>query len=117
MFLPDGRVLIMDQEQYKKVIDQSIVLDLAENDSEILPDANEPQEMDREEETKTGLARSKDNNRKQSQANQKRKPFPEDNHTPDPDATVIMRSNDQEDRLTRLLAVTPDAKDYLPILN
>lgn len=30
MFLPDGKVLIMDKEQYKKVIEQSIVLDLNE---------------------------------------------------------------------------------------
>lgn len=32
MFLPDGKVLIMDNEQYKKVIDQSIVLDLLDQD-------------------------------------------------------------------------------------
>lgn len=30
MFLPDGRVLIMDKEQYKRTLEQSIVLDLAE---------------------------------------------------------------------------------------
>jgi hypothetical protein len=30
MFLPDGRVLIMDKDQYKKVIESSIVLDLAD---------------------------------------------------------------------------------------
>lgn len=28
MFLPDGRVLIMDSELYKQTIDKSIVLDL-----------------------------------------------------------------------------------------
>jgi hypothetical protein len=30
MFLPDGRVLIMEKDQYKKVIESSIVLDLAD---------------------------------------------------------------------------------------
>lgn len=33
MFLPDGRVLIMEKEQYKKVIEQSIVLDLVDTES------------------------------------------------------------------------------------
>ena len=33
MFLPDGRVLIMDNELFKKTIDQSIVLDLLDQDS------------------------------------------------------------------------------------
>ena len=33
MFLPDGRVLIMDNDLYKKTIDQSIVLDLLDQDS------------------------------------------------------------------------------------
>jgi len=28
MFLPDGRVLIMDKELYQRTLDQSIVLDL-----------------------------------------------------------------------------------------
>ena len=32
MFLPDGRVLIMDNELFKKTIDQSIVLDLLDQD-------------------------------------------------------------------------------------
>lgn len=34
MFLPDGKVLIMDKEQYKKVIEQSIVLDLNDCEAE-----------------------------------------------------------------------------------
>ena len=33
MFLPDGRVLIMDNELFKKTIDSSIVLDLLDTDS------------------------------------------------------------------------------------
>ena len=33
MFLPDGRVLIMDKELYQKTLDQSIVLDLFESGS------------------------------------------------------------------------------------
>ena len=33
MFLPDGRVLIMDNELFKKTIDQSIVLDLLDQDA------------------------------------------------------------------------------------
>jgi hypothetical protein len=33
MFLPDGRVLIMDNEQYQKTIDSSIVLDLLDSES------------------------------------------------------------------------------------
>lgn len=32
MFLPDGRVLIMDNELFKRTIDQSIVLDLLDQD-------------------------------------------------------------------------------------
>lgn len=32
MFLPDGRVLIMDNELFRKTIDQSIVLDLLDQD-------------------------------------------------------------------------------------
>ena len=34
MFLPDGRVLIMDNELFKKTIDQSIVLDLLDQDGQ-----------------------------------------------------------------------------------
>ena len=30
MFLPDGRVLIMDKELYQKTLEQSIILDLFE---------------------------------------------------------------------------------------
>jgi len=33
MFLPDGRVLIMDKELYQKTLEQSIVLDLFETPS------------------------------------------------------------------------------------
>ena len=33
MFLPDGRVLIMDQELYKQTIEKSIVLDLFDSTS------------------------------------------------------------------------------------
>ena len=33
MFLPDGRVLIMDNELFKRTIDQSIVLDLLDQES------------------------------------------------------------------------------------
>lgn len=32
MFLPDGRVLIMDNELFKRTIDSSIVLDLLDQD-------------------------------------------------------------------------------------
>ena len=32
MFLPDGRVLLMDTDLFKKTIDQSIVLDLLETE-------------------------------------------------------------------------------------
>jgi hypothetical protein len=35
MFLPDGRVLIMENELYKKTIEQSIVLDLFESGNPI----------------------------------------------------------------------------------
>ena len=33
MFLPDGRVLIMDSDLYKRTIDSSIVLDLLDSES------------------------------------------------------------------------------------
>lgn len=39
MFLPDGRVLIMDNELFKRTIDQSIVLDLLETENS---EANSP---------------------------------------------------------------------------
>jgi hypothetical protein len=75
MFLPDGRMLIMDKEQYKKIIEQSIVLDLVDNENEQTAQAESNEsainETDRFEEEKVGLRQSKD--RKQSQASQKRK--------------------------------------------
>ena len=43
MFLPDGKVLIMDSELYKRTIDQSIMLDLCstvEKDPLIIEDLN-----------------------------------------------------------------------------
>lgn len=35
MFLPDGRVLIMDNEMFKKTIDNSIVLDMFDSTGNI----------------------------------------------------------------------------------
>jgi hypothetical protein len=35
MFLPDGRVLIMDNELYQKTIDQSIVLDMFDSGNQL----------------------------------------------------------------------------------
>jgi hypothetical protein len=69
MFLPDGRMLIMDKEQYKKVIEQSIVLDLVETDNEQNPGQDQQQdasENNLEEEKSTGMATRmvKDSNRK-----------------------------------------------------
>ena len=48
MFLPDGRVLIMDKELYQKTLDQSIVLDLFESGSNA--NTSTSQENDFEEE-------------------------------------------------------------------
>ena len=110
MFLPDGRVLIMDNELFKRTIDQSIVLDLLDSDGSgasspnaildviqqhqiqvshrqggaMLPIAQQPafpqDSMLAEEEKQSvggaGGAASrfyKDSNRKQSQANQKKR--------------------------------------------
>lgn len=121
MFLPDGRVLIMDKEQYKKVIEQSIVLDLVDNEIDMPNQQLEVLESstadDREEEKVSGHRQSKESNRKQSQASQKRK-VPDESHsdilmTPNTAATV----NEQEDRGIRLLSVNPEQRDYLPILN
>lgn len=39
MFLPDGRVLIMDNELYQKTIEQSIVLDMFESGNQIFSDS------------------------------------------------------------------------------
>ena len=33
MFLPDGRALIMDNELFKKTLEQSIILDIHENEN------------------------------------------------------------------------------------
>jgi hypothetical protein len=49
MFLPDGRVLIMDKELYQKTLDQSIVLDLFESGSNAA-NTSTSQENDLEEE-------------------------------------------------------------------
>ena len=102
MFLPDGRVLIMDNELFKKTIDQSIVLDLLETDNSehnspsnemefLQPSQYQPQNsnllgiqshqsemMEEEKQSLTGGAGGasrlyKDSNRKQSQANQKKR--------------------------------------------
>ena len=98
MFLPDGRALIMDSELFKKTLEQSIILDIHENEnseahspsnqsaieflqpthqqnSNLLAIQSNPSEM--QEEEKQGLSSSgmgasrlyKDSNRKQSQAN------------------------------------------------
>lgn len=96
MFLPDGRVLIMDNELYQKTIEQSIVLDMFESGNQIFSDSlqnsieEEKQEnssfaqyrnlkqldMERKDEpysfgvSSTIAGRiSKENTRKQSQAN------------------------------------------------
>ena len=39
MFLPDGRALIMDNELFKRTIDQSIILDILETENS---EANSP---------------------------------------------------------------------------
>ena len=39
MFLPDGRALIMDNELFKKTLEQSIILDIHENENS---DSNSP---------------------------------------------------------------------------
>ena len=41
MFLPDGRVLIMDNELYQKTIEQSIVLDMFESGNQIFSDSQQ----------------------------------------------------------------------------
>ena len=43
MFMPDGRVLIMDNDLYKRVIDQSIVLDLLDQDGQNVPGSTHSQ--------------------------------------------------------------------------
>lgn len=81
MFLPDGRVLIMDNELYKRTIEQSIVLDLLGSDppTDQLDQlsVNPSLGVDNSEEDKnqsSSVSRfQKENNRKQSQANQKRR--------------------------------------------
>ena len=103
MFLPDGRALIMDNELFKKTIDQSIILDILETENS---EANSPSsqnaieflqptqsqqnanllniqshQSEMMEEEKQSLAGNgvgasrlyKDSNRKQSQANQKKR--------------------------------------------
>ena len=98
MFLPDGRVLIMDNELFKKTIDQSIVLDILDQEgvspsqtsaiidviqhhgarpANVLPINQFSQEvLEEEKQSMGGGAASrfyKDSNRKQSQANQKKR--------------------------------------------
>lgn len=63
MFLPDGRVLIMDSELYKQTIERSIVLDLF--------DGPQLQSLPLEEEKSSGR-QPKDVKSKQNQANQRK---------------------------------------------
>ena len=94
MFLPDGRVLIMDNELFKRTIDQSIVLDLLDQESSgssspnaimdviqqhhnnrppmSLPLQQFQENLEEEKQSSNGDGASrfyKDSNRKQSQAN------------------------------------------------
>lgn len=64
MFLPDGRVLIMDSELYKQTIERSIVLDLF--------DGPQLQSLPLEEEKSSGGRQPKDVKSKQNQANQRK---------------------------------------------
>ncbi len=46
MFLPDGRVLIMDNEIYQKTIESSIVLDMFESGNQILAETQPAENED-----------------------------------------------------------------------
>lgn len=64
MLLPDGKLLIMDQELYQKTIEKSIVLDLysntsAEKDPLIIEDLNTPSLNRKQEEEKYGTGKKK----------------------------------------------------------
>jgi len=72
MFLPDGRVLIMDPEVFRRTVDASIVLDLFDSGKESLEILGAQTQDDKEEllvatVSTTNANRMKDqNNRKQS---------------------------------------------------
>ena len=52
MFLPDGRVLIMDSELYKQTIEKSIVLDLFDGTSlNVTPGSRETLQVEEEKAT------------------------------------------------------------------
>lgn len=64
MLLPDGKLLIMDQELYQKTIEKSIVLDLysnsqSEKDPLIIEDLNTPSINRKQEEEKYGTGKKK----------------------------------------------------------
>mmetsp|Transcript_21921 Transcript_21921/g.16264 ORF Transcript_21921/g.16264 Transcript_21921/m.16264 type:complete len:172 (+) Transcript_21921:2046-2561(+) len=69
MFLPDGRVLIMDSDLYRQTIEKSIVLDLFDGTSLLAtPDTLEEQKREEEKGPRSAVAKEK----KQSQANQRK---------------------------------------------
>jgi hypothetical protein len=65
MFLPDGRVLIMDSELFKQTIERSIVLDLFEGTS--LTHNSFTSEESKKDEEKSSIRQGKE--KKPSQAN------------------------------------------------
>ena len=96
MFLPDGRVLIMDNELFRRTIEQSIVLDLLDQDASsssssamldviqhqlhsasqrasAVSSGHESVEEEKQSSNGGALRYYKDSNRKQSQANQKKR--------------------------------------------
>ena len=76
MFLPDGRVLIMDSEQYKQTIERSIVLDLFDGTSlgsnQSASSGGQAREENNKEEEKLGYRSTKEAGKKTSQANQRK---------------------------------------------
>lgn len=135
MFLPDGRVLIMDNELYKRTIEQSIVLDLlgSEPPTDQLDQlsVNPSMCLETSEEDKnqsSSVSRfQKDNNRKQSQANQKRRAQNEGDMQVDTNTIVspsqqLQQTPQSEDfnRTTQTFSINSPArahKDFLAILN
>lgn len=82
MFLPDGRVLIMDSELYKQTIEKSIVLDLFDGTSLALQQQALPLSPQNEEEKASSST--------QRSANQ-RQP-----NTSVPTSNIVLENNENE---------------------
>lgn len=109
MFLPDGRVLIMDKDVYQKTLEQSIVLDLFEHSQ---PAEQDPA-LDEVHISMQANMRIKQDNRKQSQANQKPRVSESGNNLNQNDSMIVSNLVD----ISLITSELSSPRDFLQLLN